>query len=199
MKKVAVKKTKAVKKTAAKKTTAKKTTAKKTAKKTAKAAPKAKVAKAVSKAKTAKAAPKAKVSKAAPKTAVRTQPKAPKLSGLASLPDVVQKAVKFLDDRKAENIAVLDLRDLANISEFFVIVTAANAPHLKALGDGLQRLFKNEQYEGYRFAGTGDSGWAIIDYDGVMVHVFSAEMRSLYDLEKLWKDAKRVAIDLKQL
>ncbi|MCU0857488.1 MAG: ribosome silencing factor [Pontiellaceae bacterium] len=127
-----------------------------------------------------------KASAAAPKaTAVKTAPE---------LPEVVLKSVKFLDDRKAENIVILDLRDVANISDYFVVATAANVPHLKSLSDGLQRLFKNEQYEGYRAAGTGDSGWIIADYYGVMVHVFSAEMRSLYDLEKLWKDAKRVEL-----
>lgn len=143
-------------------------------------AKKTKVVKKTSKA----AAPKAKAVKAAPK-------KAPKQE---LFPEVVQKAIKFLDDKKAENIAVLDLRELANLSEYFVIATAANAPHLKALGDGLQRLYKNEHYKGFRAAGTGDSGWFIIDYDGVMVHVFSFEMRNLYDLEQLWKDAERIEL-----
>ncbi|MDD3276604.1 MAG: ribosome silencing factor [Kiritimatiellales bacterium] len=187
MKKVTEKKTKAVKKVV-KKTVKKVTPEKAPVKKPAKAAPK-----------TAKAAPKAKVDpKAAPKT-VKAAPKvataAPKKpAGLASLPEVVQKAVQFLDARKAENIAVLDLQPLANLSDYFVIATAANAPHLKALGDGLQRLYKNEQYKGFRAAGTGDSGWVIVDYDGVMVHVFSFEMRNLYDLEQLWKSAKRIKL-----
>ena len=89
---------------------------------------------------------------------------------------------------------VLDLREVANIADYFVIATAANAPHLKALGDGMQRLCKNEHYREARHAGDGNSGWVIADYDGVMIHVFSFEMRSLYDLEKLWKDAKRVEL-----
>lgn len=175
MKKVAVKKTKAVKK----KAVSKKTAVKKTAvKKAAKAAPKAKVSKAAPKAKAVKAAPKAEPKPIAP----------------VDLPEVIQKAIKFLDDKKAENIVILDLRGVANISDYFVVATAANAPHLKSLSDGLQRLCKNEQYEGYRTAGTGESGWVIVDYDGVMVHVFSFEMRNLYDLEKLWKDAKRITL-----
>jgi ribosome-associated protein len=144
---------------------------------------KAKVVKKVS-AGTAKAKTVKKVAEAAPK-AVKKTPK---------LPEVILKSVEFLDAKKAENIVILDLRKVANISEYFVVATAANTPHLKALSDGLQRLFKNEQYEGYRAAGAGDSGWAIVDYYGVMVHVFSAEMRALYDLEKLWKDAKRIEL-----
>lgn len=108
------------------------------------------------------------------------------------IPEVVRKVVGFLDEKKAENIAVLDLREVANIADYFVVATAANTPHLKALSDGLQRLFKNEQYEGFRSAGTPASGWSIVDYGGVMVHLFSFEMRNFYDLEKLWKDAPRV-------
>ncbi len=132
--------------------------------------------------------PKAKAVKKVPAAA----PKVKAVKKTPELPDVILKSVKFLDDKKAENIVILDLRKVANISEYFIVATAANAPHLKSLSDGLQRLFKNEQYEGYRAAGTGESGWIIADYYGVMVHVFSAEMRALYDLEKLWKDAKRI-------
>lgn len=132
--------------------------------------------------------PKARAVKKVPAAA----PKVKAVKKTSEIPDVILKSIKFLDDKKAENIVILDLRKVANISEYFIVATAANAPHLKSLSDGLQRLFKNEQYEGYRAAGTGESGWIIADYYGVMVHVFSAEMRALYDLEKLWKDAKRI-------
>jgi ribosome-associated protein len=111
------------------------------------------------------------------------------------IPEFMTKAVAFLDARKAENITVLDLRDVANIADYFVVATAANAPHLNALGDGIRRLCKDNHYRESRHAGDGNSGWVIADYDGVMIHVFSVEMRSLYDLEKLWKDAKRVELE----
>lgn len=145
------------------------------------------VKKAASKKAPAKKAPAKKVAvkKAAPK---KVAPKA------KALPEVLATAVKFLDDKKAENIVALDMRMLGGLYDYFVIATAANAPHLKALGDGLRRLYKNEHYKGFRAAGTGDSGWVIVDYDGIMVHIFSFEMRNLYDLEKLWKDAPRVPL-----
>jgi ribosome-associated protein len=112
------------------------------------------------------------------------------------LSEFLTKSVQFLDARKAENIIVLDLREVANIADYFVIATAANAPHLKALSDGMQRLCKNEHYRESRHAGDGHSGWIIADYDGVMIHVFSEEMRSIYDLEKLWKDATRIPMEI---
>lgn len=113
---------------------------------------------------------------------------------MEELPEVLTKTVQYLDDRKAENIVVFDLRDVANIADYFVVATAANTPHLNAISDGMQRLFKDNHYRESRHAGDGNSGWVIADYDGVMIHVFSAEMRDLYDLEKLWKDAKRIEL-----
>lgn len=144
--------------------------------------------------KVTKVSPKAKVVKKVAAKAPATTPKVKAVKKTPELPAVVLKAVQFLDAKKAENIVILDLRKVANISDYFIVATAANSPHLSSLNDGLQRLCKNEQYEGYRAAGTGDSGWVIVDYDGVMIHVFNFEMRALYDLEKLWKDAKRITL-----
>jgi ribosome-associated protein len=168
---------KTAKKVAAKKASAKKAPAKKAPAKKASASAKAAAGKPVKKTAAKKAVAKKAVPKAEP------------------LPEVLRNAVKFLDDKKAENIVALDMRELGSLYDYFVIATAANSPHLKALSDGLQRLYKNSQYEGFRAAGTPGSGWAIVDYDGVMVHVFSFEMRNLYDLEKLWKDAPRVNME----
>jgi ribosome-associated protein len=144
--------------------------------------------------KVTKVTPKAKVVKKVAAKAPAITPKVKAVKKTPELPAVVLKAVQFLDAKKAENIVILDLRKVANISDYFIVATAANSPHLSSLNDGLQRLCKNEQYEGYRAAGTGDSGWVIVDYDGVMIHVFNFEMRALYDLEKLWKDAKRITL-----
>jgi ribosome-associated protein len=103
--------------------------------------------------------------------------------------EIIKQIVGFLDDRKAEDVVVLDLREHANIADYFVIATGANKPHLKAMYEGLQRLFKDAGFKGYHKAGVPDSGWMIMDYHGVMVHVFERELREFYDLEKLWKDA----------
>jgi ribosome-associated protein len=107
---------------------------------------------------------------------------------------IIGQVAAFLDDRKAEKIAVLDLRGLANIADYFVIATGANKPHLKAMYDGLQRLFRNEGFRGVHKAGAPESGWMILDHRGIMVHLFERELREFYDLEELWKDAPRLEI-----
>lgn len=110
--------------------------------------------------------------------------------------DIIKEIVTFLDDRKAEDVVVLDLRQHANIADYFVIATGANKPHLKALYDGLQGCFKDAGFKGYHKAGVPDSGWMIMDYHGIMVHIFERELREFYDLEKLWKDAPRIDLEV---
>jgi ribosome-associated protein len=109
--------------------------------------------------------------------------------------ELIQLIVKFLDDHKAEDIVALDLRQHANIADYFIVATGANKPHLKSLYDGLQKLFKDTGFLGYQKAGVPDSGWMIIDYQGVMVHIFERELRDFYDLEKLWKDAPAMLLE----
>ena len=109
--------------------------------------------------------------------------------------EIIKQMITFLEDRKAEDIVTIDLHEHANIADYFIIATGANKPHLKALHDGLQRLFKDAGFKGYRKQGTPDSGWMIMDYHGVMVHIFERELREFYDLEKLWKDAPSVDLE----
>jgi ribosome-associated protein len=107
---------------------------------------------------------------------------------------IIKQIIDFLEDRKAEEIVTLDLREHANIADYFIIATGANKPHLKAMYDGMQRLFKDAGFKGYHKAGVPDSGWMIMDYHGVMVHIFERELREFYDLEKLWKDAPKITV-----
>jgi ribosome-associated protein len=112
--------------------------------------------------------------------------------------EIIRQVIGFLDDRKAEDIVALDLRRHANIADYFIIATGANKPHLKALYDGLQRLFKDAGFKGFHKTGVPDSGWMIMDCHGVMVHIFERELREFYDLEKLWKDAPTIELQENQ-
>ena len=106
----------------------------------------------------------------------------------------IREIVSFLDDRKAEDIVVLNLKQHANIADYFIIATGANKPHLKALYDGLQKCFKDAGFKDYQKCGVPESGWMIMDHQGIMVHIFERELREFYDLEKLWKDVPRMDV-----
>jgi ribosome-associated protein len=89
-----------------------------------------------------------------------------------------QEIAAALGDAKGEDIKVYDVRGKSGITDFFVVATGAAAPHLKALVKALPKA--------YRTAGDPDSGWIVSDFVDVVVHVFSAEARAYYALEKLW-------------
>jgi len=86
--------------------------------------------------------------------------------------------VKALEDAKAVDVKTYDVRGLSGFTDYFVVATGAAAPHLKALVKALPKA--------YRVSGDPESGWIVCDFIDVVVHVFSAEARAYYALEKLW-------------
>ena len=115
------------------------------------------------------------------------------------MPDAITIAktcAKYADEIQAENIAVLDLRGISSIADYFVICTATSVPHLKAVNREIRRGLEEELEEKPR-SGEGDpsSLWLIIDYVDVVVHIFNEDKREQYSLEDLWSDAPRVELD----
>lgn len=86
---------------------------------------------------------------------------------------------KALEDAKAADVRTYDVRGRSGLTDFFIVATGAAAPHLKALLKALPKA--------YRTSGDPESGWIVGDYVDVVVHVFSAEARAYYQLEKLWE------------
>lgn len=96
----------------------------------------------------------------------------------------------MVEDKKAENIVLLDLRPDAIIADFFVICTGLSDRQLKALAEHVRTSVK-ERYEKLPTSveGASDSGWVLVDYGDVIVHLFMEEKRRFYDLEGLWRSA----------
>ena len=107
----------------------------------------------------------------------------------------VQLAIRCVSDKKAKDIVVLDLRQIASFAEFFVIATGANQRQVQAVSDEIQEQLKKQlsvrpiRIEGYR---TGE--WLLMDYGDFIVHIFNKEAREFYDLERLWRDAGKIAL-----
>lgn len=95
---------------------------------------------------------------------------------------------RALEARKGENVKVYDVRGKSPLADFFVVATGAAAPHLKALIAESQAVMKKEGVRSYRTSGDPESGWIVVDYIDVVVHVFSPEARAYYALEKLWEN-----------
>lgn len=108
--------------------------------------------------------------------------------------EAVKLAVRAAEEKKADDLVILDLREVASFTEFFLICNGSNAKQVQAISDsiedGLRKLGKRPMHiEGYTSA-----EWILLDYGDFLVHVFSASARRFYDLERLWRDAKRVEV-----
>jgi ribosome-associated protein len=100
---------------------------------------------------------------------------------------------ELAENKKAENIVVLDLRKLAGVTDFMVLCSGTSEPHLRAIEEEIEA--KLQQTQGLRplaVDGTRHSGWIVLDYVDVLVHVMKPDVREHYDLEGLWNDAPRV-------
>lgn len=98
---------------------------------------------------------------------------------MADSEHLAAEMAKTLEDGKAVDVKIYDVRGKSGFTDFFVVATGAAAPHLKALVRDLPKA--------NRVSGEPDSGWVVADYIDVVVHVFSAEARAYYALEKLWE------------
>jgi ribosome-associated protein len=102
-------------------------------------------------------------------------------------------AAAFADSKKAENIVVLDMRGISMVTDFLVICEGTSLPHLRAIRNEISdRMREDHKVKPYATHGMADSGWMLLDFGDVVVHIFHAEKRAFYALEDLWNDAPRL-------
>ena len=106
---------------------------------------------------------------------------------------LAQLCWEYADNKKAENIVILDVRELSSVTDYFVICSGTSEPHLRAISDEVTNRLREEHSSRPRaIDGTLQTAWMVLDYFDVIVHVMRADVREKYDLEALWSDAPRV-------
>jgi len=100
---------------------------------------------------------------------------------------------ELADDKKAENIVVLDVKKVSSITDYFVIASGSSEPHLRAISDEvIDKLRDDYNLRPRAIDGNLQAAWLVLDYFDVIVHIMRTDVRELYDLESLWGDAPRV-------
>jgi ribosome-associated protein len=117
------------------------------------------------------------------------QPTNPKL-------ELVGLCCQALDDKKAEDIRILDVSTLSTITDYLIVATGNSEPHLRGLTQEVAHVLKEQKHHIVGREMNPHSGWTVLDAHDVIVHIFTPEMRDLYRLDSLWKDG--VALDLSQ-
>ena len=107
--------------------------------------------------------------------------------------DLVKKIVEALEDKKAEDITVLDIGDVSSIADYFIIADGSNRNQVQAMADSAEEALGKAGYDAKQIEGYQSANWILMDYKDIIVHVFSKEDRAFYDLERIWRDGKVVS------
>ncbi len=108
------------------------------------------------------------------------------------LPGVVAAAVEAALDKKAEDVVVLDLRKVSSFTDYFVLATGTNQKQILAIADSVLEVLRARGLRPDHSEGYPRQEWILLDFGGLVVHVFTPRLRAFYDLERLWGGATRV-------
>jgi ribosome-associated protein len=99
---------------------------------------------------------------------------------------------RIADDYRGKDTVVLDLTEITPIVDYFVISTAANRRQMRAIAEEVDRVLSERGSQRLGIEGYESDSWILQDYGDIVLHIFTAEARAVYDLERLWADARRV-------
>jgi ribosome-associated protein len=106
--------------------------------------------------------------------------------------DVARLALDVASDHLGSDIALLDISDVSDFTDFFVIVTGETSRHLEAVANDVTRSLRKNKVRPLHREGTGQGGWILVDYGDVVLHVFDRETRERYALERLWSRGREI-------
>ncbi len=105
---------------------------------------------------------------------------------------LARKAVEVASEKQANNIVLLDVRDLCSFTDYFVICAGESGRQIRTISEEIEKALKKEGVLPHHREGGTDSGWLLLDYSDVIVHIFGAAEREYYSLDELWQEAKTV-------
>ncbi len=118
-----------------------------------------------------------------------------KKDAACNIKEMVKAAFMALDEKKAENIVILNIGEVSVIADYFIIANGNNPSQITAMIDEVQKKLAELGYTPVGIEGIRNTSWVLMDYGDLIVHVFSKEDREFYDLERIWADCAQVDID----
>lgn len=104
-------------------------------------------------------------------------------------------ALEALEDKKGEDITILDISEVSVLADYFIIATGENRNQVQAMADNAEEALGRAGYEPKQIEGYQTANWILMDYKDIIVHIFSKEDRGFYDLERVWRDGKEISKD----
>ena len=109
--------------------------------------------------------------------------------------ELVLAAAAALEEKKAFDIKIIEIGELSPIADYFVIADGSNDSQVEAMTDAVKEAAMKLGITERRIDGTTGSGWVLMDYNDVVIHIFHSDSRSFYNLERVWKDGKTVTAE----
>lgn len=107
---------------------------------------------------------------------------------------MVQLTVDALEDKKAEDIKIIDISQISVLADYFIIASGTNKSQIQALCDAVEEKLTAAGYPPKQMEGYASANWILLDFGDIIVHIFDRENRLFYDLERIWCDGKLVDI-----
>ena len=104
--------------------------------------------------------------------------------------EMVKLAIHALEDKKGEDIRIIDIRQVSVLADYFIIASGSNANQVQAMTDNVEEILGKSGYEPRQIEGYRNANWILMDYGDIIVHVFCREDRLFYDLERIWREGK---------
>ena len=101
-------------------------------------------------------------------------------------------AVEALEDKKAEDITIIDISEVSVLADYLIIADGSNRNQVQAMADSAEEALGKAGYDAKQIEGYQSANWILMDYKDIIVHVFSKEDRAFYDLERIWRDGKQI-------
>lgn len=108
--------------------------------------------------------------------------------------EMAKLAIKALEDKKAENIQIIDISEVSVIGDYFIIANGTNRSQIQALSDNVEEELGRAGFNPKQIEGYNKANWVLLDYRDIIIHVFDQESRSYYSLEHIWRDGNQVDI-----
>ena len=109
--------------------------------------------------------------------------------------EIAKLAITALEDKKAEDIKVIDISEVSVIADYFIITNGTNRSQIQTLSDHVEEMLGRAGVELKQVEGYDNANWVLLDFRDVIIHIFDKENRLFYDLERIWRDGKMIETD----
>ena len=107
--------------------------------------------------------------------------------------EMAKLAIEALEDKKAEDIKMIDISEVSVLADYFIIAGGSNASQIQALCNNVDEKLGRAGHPSKQIEGYDTANWVLLDFGDIIVHIFDKENRLLYDLERIWRDGKAIA------